>query len=117
MRDAELIATIHRKYTAVLIDLDERGTRRWAAAEAMAIGRGGITAVAEATGLARSTIQIGIKELKAPQGLAPDRQRRPGGGRKSREQEQPGLSKGNRSHPGASNLRKVAFSRQPIPAT
>lgn len=93
MRDAELIDTIHRKYTAVLIDLDERGTRRWAAAEAMAIGRGGITAVAEATGIARSTIQIGIKELEAPQGLAPDRQRRPGGGRKSREHEQPGLGK------------------------
>ena len=49
MRDAELIDTIHRKYTAVLMDLDERGTRRWAAAEAMAIGRGGITAVAEVT--------------------------------------------------------------------
>jgi glycosyltransferase involved in cell wall biosynthesis len=59
MPDAELIDTIHRKFTAVLMDLDERGTRRWAAAEAMAIGRGGITVVAAATGLARSTIQNG----------------------------------------------------------
>ena len=93
MRNAELIDTIHQKFTAVLMDLDERGTRRWAAAEAMAIGRGGITAVAEATGLARSTIQNGIKELKSPQRLDPDRQRRQGGGRKSREYEQPELCK------------------------
>ena len=93
MPDAKLIATIHRKFAAVLMDFDERGTRRWAAAEAMAIGRGGITVVAAATGLARSTIQNGIKELKSPQTLGPHRQRRPGGGRKSREREQPELSR------------------------
>jgi len=46
MQDAELIETIHRKYAAILMDLDERGTRRWAAAEAMSLGWGGLTAVA-----------------------------------------------------------------------
>jgi len=91
MSNNDLIASIHRKYTAVLLDLDERGTRRWAAAEAMSLGWGGITAVSKATGLSRSTIQIGIAELKAPQTLDPGRQRRPGGGRKSRESEQPKL--------------------------
>ena len=91
MASAELIETIHRKYSAILLDLDERGSRRWAAAEAMAIGWGGITAVSKATGIARSTIQIGIKELQSSEVLSPDRQRRPGGGRKSREEEQPGL--------------------------
>ena len=91
MTNNDLIASIHRKYTAVLLDLDERGTRRWAAAEAMSLGWGGITAVSKATGLSRSTIQIGIAELKAPQTLDPGRQRRPGGGRKSRESEQPKL--------------------------
>ena len=91
MSNNDLIASIHRKYTAVLLDLDERGTRRWAAAEAMSLGWGGITAVSKATGLCRSTIQIGIVELKAPQTLDPGRQRRPGGGRKSRESEQPKL--------------------------
>ena len=91
MPNNDLIASIHRKYTAVLLDLDERGTRRWAAAEAMSLGWGGITAVSKATGLCRSTIQIGIVELKAPQTLDPGRQRRPGGGRKSRESEQPKL--------------------------
>lgn len=91
MPNNDLIASIHRKYTAVLLDLDERGTRRWAAAEAMSLGWGGITAVSKATGLSRSTIQIGIAELNAPQTLDPGRQRRPGGGRKSRESEQPKL--------------------------
>lgn len=47
--------------------------------------------MAKATALARSTIQNGIKELKSPEALSPDRQRRPGGGRKSREHEQPRL--------------------------
>lgn len=93
MPDADLIRSIHRKYTAVLMDLDERGTRRWAAAEAMSLGWGGITAVAKATGLSRSTIQIGVAELKAGQTLDPGRQRRPGGGRKSREVEQPKLQR------------------------
>ena len=93
MPDAGLIDTTHRKFTAVMMDLDERGTRRWAADEAMAIGRGGITVVAAATGLARSTIQNGVKELKSPRTLDPGRQRRPGAGRKPREREQPELSK------------------------
>ena len=55
------------------------------------LGGGGIAAVFKATGLSRSTIQNGIKELKSPEVLSPDRQRRPGGGRKSREHEQPRL--------------------------
>jgi len=91
MPNDALIESIHRKYSAVLLDLDERGVRRWAAAEAMSLGWGGIAAVFKATGLSRSTIQNGIKELKSPEVLSPDRQRRPGGGRKSREHEQPRL--------------------------
>jgi DNA-binding phage protein len=74
MQDAELIRTIHTKFRAVLTELNERGTRRWAAAEAMAIGRGGISAVAKATGLSRVTIRRGIAELSSDR-LAPDRQR------------------------------------------
>lgn len=86
-----MIESIERKYRAILLDLDERGTRRWAAAEAMSIGWSGITAVARATGISDRTIRTGIAELKSKTTLAPDRQRRPGGGRKSREAEQPGL--------------------------
>ena len=91
MPDAELVRTIHGKYLAILTELDERGSRRWAAAEAMAIGWGGVSAVSWATGISRRTIQNGIAELTRSDRLSPDRQRRPGGGRKSRETEQPGL--------------------------
>lgn len=66
------------------------GTRRWAVAEAMAIGRGGISAVSKATGLSRVTIRKGKVELSSDSPL-PDRQRRPGAGRKTREAEQPSL--------------------------
>jgi transposase len=67
--------------------LDERARRLWAAVEARAIGRGGISCVAEATGLSRVTIRAGLQELVLP-GTAPgpratpERLRRPGGGRK-----------------------------------
>jgi len=67
--------------------LDERARRLWAAAEARAIGRGGISQVAEATGLSRATIRAGVQELArpvaAPEPQTPvERVRRPGGGRK-----------------------------------
>jgi len=69
--------------------LDERSRRRWAASEARMIGHGGVSAVAEATGLARRTIYRGIKDLGVSVGN--DRIRRRGGGRKSRVAEDPTL--------------------------
>jgi hypothetical protein len=63
--------------------MTERSKRLWAATEAQALGRGGISAVARATGINRNTIMKGIRELESPETLAPDRVRRPGGGRKS----------------------------------
>lgn len=58
-------------------------TRRfWAAAESLAIGRGGPSIVSEATGLARATILRGQHDLNHPQTLALPKERRPGGGRK-----------------------------------
>jgi transposase len=62
--------------------LDERGRRRYAAAEALAAGRGGISVVAQITGVARSTIGRGLVELRDGATTEPDRVRRPGGGRK-----------------------------------
>jgi hypothetical protein len=62
--------------------LTERARRLWAATEARAAGRGGITLVARATGIAYSTIARGLKELAARAPAAPGRVRRPGGGRK-----------------------------------
>src|SRR5271156_292186 len=58
---------------------DERGRRVFAASEARAAGRGGLAAVSAITGLARSTIGRGLKDLEAP--LSPcGRVRREGGG-------------------------------------
>src|SRR3954447_4581077 len=91
MQDATIIKAIEGKYIELLDDLDERGRRRWAAVEARALGRGGITAVALATGLSDRTIRTGLRELDDPPGLAADRQRRAGGGRKSNATVQPDL--------------------------
>jgi len=63
MHDAIIIQAIEGKYIELLDDLDERGRRRWAALEARALGYGGITAVARATGLSDRTIRTGLKEL------------------------------------------------------
>lgn len=52
-----------RSFTALEPVLDEQARRLWAAAEAHAIGRGGISRIAEATGLSRITIRPGLKEL------------------------------------------------------
>ncbi len=93
MADASLIELIRQKYRAILADLDERGNRRWAAAEAISLGRGGIVAVALATGISDRTIRTGIEELKSSTPLTNDRQRSPGAGRKSRQCEQPQLIK------------------------
>ncbi|GHU51323.1 hypothetical protein FACS1894200_11390 [Spirochaetia bacterium] len=63
--------------------LDKRAKRVWAATEARSLGRGGISRVSEATGLARSTIQTGLREINSPQTVAPMNQiRRSGAGRK-----------------------------------
>lgn len=91
MPDARVVEWIRTKFAALVDDLDERGRRRWAATEARSLGRGGIAAVAEATGMSDRTIRTGIQELEGGSSLPPHRQRRPGGGRKSREQEQPNL--------------------------
>jgi transposase len=70
------------KYKALASALTERARRIWAATEARAAGRGGITGVVQATGISYSTIQRGLKELEGKGRLAPGRIRRPGGGRK-----------------------------------
>jgi hypothetical protein len=58
---------------------DERGRRLFAASEVRAAGWGGLARVSDVTGLARSTIERGLKDLDAP-ALAPGQVRRDGGG-------------------------------------
>jgi hypothetical protein len=72
-------SVIRARFTAVERDLNERSRRLLAAAEAKAAGFGGITATSLATGMARSTIGRGLKDLAAPDTLAGN-VRRPGGG-------------------------------------
>jgi hypothetical protein len=83
MHDATLIERIRRKYLTLAPIFDERSRRHWSATEALEIGWGGVTAVAAATGLSRTTIAAGQRELaEPPVGGEPSRRlRRPGGGR------------------------------------
>jgi len=86
---------LQRKYAALLPILNERARRLWAATEALELGWGGISLVAQATGLARDTIYVGLRELRQPPPPAPagcpQRVRRRGGGRQLLERTDPGL--------------------------
>jgi len=94
MQDAHAAERIRRTYQALRPEMDERMRRQWAAAEARGLGYGGVTAVSDATGLSRTTITAGLAELDLP---APARLfeaariRRPGGGRRSLAENDPGL--------------------------
>lgn len=80
MPDAGSLA---RKFALLARVLDERMRRLVAAAEAQAIGFGGVTAVAQASGLSRGTVMRGMTELKtAPKPSRDQRIRRQGAGRK-----------------------------------
>ena len=66
--------------------MNERLCRQWAASEALVLPHGGITLVAEATGLSRTTIRLGIRELQSQESSAAselpiERRRRQGAGR------------------------------------
>ena len=83
------IEPIRERFSAVAPFLDERGRRLVAAAEAFAAGYGGIATVAMATGIARSTIGWGLKELAWEE--PSERIRRPGAGRKTAISKDPTL--------------------------
>lgn len=84
MYDKSTIATVRDKYEAIVPLLHEKARRRWAATEAIALGRGGISTVATATGLSRPTIRKGIIELQQQNNECdPISIRAPGGGRPS----------------------------------
>src|SRR6267154_2066649 len=96
------VASIQAKFEALRPYLDERRRRLWAAAEAMVLGRGGMTAVATASGLERNTIRAGIRELQASPPANPEadaaaaadrvqRVRAVGGGRKPLTTDDPTL--------------------------
>jgi len=84
-------ASIRRGYDLIRQSLDERGRRLYASAQVRALGSRSLAAVSRATGIARSTIGRGLKDLDCRHELIPDRVRRKGGGRKSCIAEQPNL--------------------------
>ena len=89
MRETTALA---ERYARVAGHLDERARRALAATEALSVGRGGITRVGQATGLSRSVIAQGIRELRGEVAVAPvGRVRRPGGGRKKATAQDPTL--------------------------
>jgi hypothetical protein len=91
MHDATIVEGIRLKFSALDAVMDERLRRQWAAAEAKALGWGGISLVAAATGMSRNTIQAGIGELDERQktGVTSARVRRVGGGSKRLTQTDP----------------------------
>jgi len=54
---------VKAKYQVLSGRLDESTLRIWSAVEAQCLGRGGVSAVAQATGMSRTTIYAGLKEL------------------------------------------------------
>jgi hypothetical protein len=87
MPDPTVVKSLRRKFDLLLPLMNERMRRNWAAAEALEIGWGGVSAVVSATGLSHNTIDLGVRELK--EGISsdlleslPGRVRRVGGGRK-----------------------------------
>ena len=64
------VTVCRAKYTMLASALTERARRLWAATEALAAGRGGITGVARATGMAVSTIRRGVREVERGDRLA-----------------------------------------------
>ena len=82
---------IKKRFKALKPHLDERMRRLVAAAEAQALGHGGISAVSRATGLSRNTVARGMEELDSLPAPSAQRTRRRGGGRKREIEKDPTL--------------------------
>ena len=95
--DHVLVEAVKTKFDALAPWFDERLRRRWAAVEARQMGRGGIACVAAATGMSRTTIRAGLKDLDARQAADAEadagRLRRPGAGRKRLTTRDPKLAR------------------------
>ena len=94
MKGNDVIATLKSKYESLRPFLNEKTLRFWVATEALALGHGGISQIARATGMSRTTIHQGLKELKTGEKtreLYAQRVRRSGAGRKSLKETDPTL--------------------------
>jgi hypothetical protein len=96
MNDAATLEAVRSKFELLRPLMTERLRRQWAACEAQTLGRGGVLTVARATGLSRTTIWAGLKDLQRradqpEQTLVPERIRAHGGGRHFLEAADPTL--------------------------
>lgn len=73
---------IEQKFNILREHLNEKTRRLWCGTEAMALGRGGITIVSNATKISHPTIRCGVKEINNPETILKDRIRKAGGGRR-----------------------------------
>src|SRR3954452_9069499 len=94
MSEPSMIEAVRQKYELLSPLMTERMRRQWAACEAMSLPRGGFAVVAQATGLSRTTLWAGKRELQQqtrspPESIQPERIRRPGGGRHLVEADDP----------------------------
>jgi len=91
-----MVAAVAYKYGRLCTVMNEKLKRHWAACEAMTMGHGGISAVSEATGMSRTTIRKGIREIEQEypelaELAGKERIRRPGGGRRRLTEHDPTL--------------------------
>jgi hypothetical protein len=88
---AAQVRTARQRYRRMASVLDEQSRRRFVALEAQTLGRGGISAMARISKMARSTIYRGLSELGHEASDPPGHIRKTGGGRKSKLFEDPTL--------------------------
>jgi hypothetical protein len=88
---ADLVDTLARRFAVMRPHLTEFQRRLWLGAEAAELGPGGVAIVAEATGVAADTVRRGRAEAEAGAGPGVGRSRRPGGGRRRAEDNDPEL--------------------------
>ncbi len=95
MSDEQVVKSIREKYDSLKPYLNEKTRRIWAAIEARSLGWGGVSQVAKATGLSRTTIQAGMRLLSEKDGMKTEEEmtriRSHGGGRKLLEEQDPML--------------------------
>lgn len=82
-RSAEAVE--HRKVNRVIALLDEKQARRVVGLLADREGHGGVSLLSRITGMSRTTILLGQRELVGEDPVPAGRVRRPGGGRKPLE--------------------------------
>jgi hypothetical protein len=88
----ELHERLKQKFSVLFTYLDERQRRVAAAVEARSLGHGGITAVAQATGMSRPSIHKGLGELtQRKPGVPLGRSRKSGAGRKPLRKSDPAI--------------------------